>query len=138
MANFTTELIAKGKTAKNAEELFALAKANDVALTEEEAKKYFEQLNGTSEINDDELAAIAGGDKEGCGSDKNHTLETLPIGSYAEAIDGSTCPGCGATKGVSASTEAYTYATHTPVGLLCRQCFKWINISPKQSTVKLL
>ena len=42
MKNLTTELIAKAKTAKSAEELLALAKDNNVELTEEEAKTYFE------------------------------------------------------------------------------------------------
>jgi type III secretion system FlhB-like substrate exporter len=42
MKNLTPEVIAKAKATKSAEELFALAKANNVELTEEEAKIYFE------------------------------------------------------------------------------------------------
>ena len=45
MKNFTPELIAKAKATKSAEELLTLAKANNVELTEDEAKTYFEQLN---------------------------------------------------------------------------------------------
>ena len=45
MKNLTPELIAKAKAAKSTEELLALAKENNVELTEEEAKTYFEQLN---------------------------------------------------------------------------------------------
>ena len=41
MNNFTPELIAKAKAAKSAEELLELAKANNVDLTETEAKTYF-------------------------------------------------------------------------------------------------
>ena len=37
MTNYTPELIAKARAAKSAEELFELAKANNVELTEEEA-----------------------------------------------------------------------------------------------------
>ena len=60
MKNLTPELIAKAKTAKSAEELLALAKDNNVELTEEEAKTYFEQLNANS-LDDDLLEGVAGG-----------------------------------------------------------------------------
>lgn len=39
------ELMVRAKAAKSAEELIALAKENDVEMTEESAKAYFEQLN---------------------------------------------------------------------------------------------
>ena len=42
MKNLTPELIAKAKAAKSADELLALAKNNNVELTETEAKTYFE------------------------------------------------------------------------------------------------
>ena len=61
MKNLTPELIAKAKTAESAEALFELAKANNVELTEEEAKTYFEQLNANCTVSDDELDAVAGG-----------------------------------------------------------------------------
>ena len=61
MTYLTTELIAKAKAAKSAEELFELAKANGVELTEEEAKTCFEQLHTNAAISDDELEAVAGG-----------------------------------------------------------------------------
>ena len=61
MKNFTPELIAKAKTAKSADELFALAKENGVEITADEAKTYFEQLNKNSAVSDDELNAVAGG-----------------------------------------------------------------------------
>ena len=59
--NFSPEQIAKAKTAKSAEELIALAKAEGVALTEEEAKKYFADLHKDGELADDELSNVAGG-----------------------------------------------------------------------------
>ena len=61
MNNLTPELIAKAKAAKSAQELLELAKANNVELTEEEAKTYFEQLNANDAISDDELDSVAGG-----------------------------------------------------------------------------
>ena len=61
MSNKNPELIAKAKAAKTAEELIELAKDNNVELTEEEAKTYFEQLNANGAVADDELDAVAGG-----------------------------------------------------------------------------
>ena len=54
------ELLAKA--AKSPEELLALAKENNVELTEESAKAYFDQLHPqTGELSDDELDNVAGG-----------------------------------------------------------------------------
>ena len=61
MKNFTPELIAKAKAAKSAEELLALAKENNVEMTEEQAKIYFEQLNANGTVSDEELDAVVGG-----------------------------------------------------------------------------
>ena len=63
-----TELITKAKQAKNPEELMALAKENNMEMTEECAKAYFEKLHPQSgELSDDELDNVAGG---GCQLDK--------------------------------------------------------------------
>ena len=68
-----TELITKAKQAKSPEELMALAKENNMELTEESAKAYFHQLNPkTGELSDDELDNVAGG---GCQSN-NGRLNT--------------------------------------------------------------
>ena len=61
MKNFSTELIAMVKTAKSVEELFELVKSNNIEITEEEAKTYFEQINANGVVSDDELDAVAGG-----------------------------------------------------------------------------
>jgi len=62
MTTFTPELIEKAKAAKTAEELLALAKENEVEMTEESAAAYFAQLHPTSgELSDDELDNVAGG-----------------------------------------------------------------------------
>lgn len=67
MASITPEMIEKAKEAKTAEELLALAKENNIEMTEEEAKTYFAQLHPASgELSDDDLDNVAGG---GCISD---------------------------------------------------------------------
>ncbi|MGN1103609.1 MAG: hypothetical protein ACI4QI_01915 [Candidatus Coproplasma sp.] len=59
--NISKELIQKAKTAKTAEELFELARAEGVELSQEEAAKHFAELNKTGELSDDELNNVAGG-----------------------------------------------------------------------------
>ena len=59
--NITKELLEKAKTAKTAEELLAMAKAEKVELTEEEAAKAFAELNKTGELSDEELDNVSGG-----------------------------------------------------------------------------
>jgi hypothetical protein len=61
MTNYTPELLTKARAAKSAEELFELAKANEMEITEEDAKLYFAQLNANGAVADDELDAVAGG-----------------------------------------------------------------------------
>ena len=61
MKNLTSEIIAKAKAAASAEELFAIAKENNVEITEEEAKRYFAQLTASDKLADDELDLVAGG-----------------------------------------------------------------------------
>ena len=89
MKNLTPELIAKAKAAKSAEELFELAKENNVELTEEEAKTYFEQLNANGAVSDDELELVAGG----CDlfSDKTRKIVS---GTPFRFISGLKCPEC--------------------------------------------
>ena len=89
MKNLTPELIAKAKAAKSAEELFALAKDNNVELTEAEAKTHFEQLNANGTVSDDELELVAGGcdlfgDKE----------RKIVAGATIRFISGFKCPEC--------------------------------------------
>lgn len=61
---FSKELIEKAKTAKSAEELLAMSKAEGFELPEGEAKTVFSKLNKTGELSDEELDNVAGG----CGS----------------------------------------------------------------------
>ena len=62
--NISKELIEKAKTAKSAEELLAMAKAENIELTEEEAAQAFAKMNKNGELSDEELDNVAGG---GCG-----------------------------------------------------------------------
>ena len=59
--NFTNALIEKAKTAKSAEELLAMAKAENIEMTAEEAAKYFAELHNTGELSDDELDNVSAG-----------------------------------------------------------------------------
>ena len=58
---YSKELIEKAKTAKTAEELLAMAKAENIELSAEEAEKAFAELNRTGELSDEELNNVAGG-----------------------------------------------------------------------------
>ena len=59
---FTPELIEKAKEAKTPDELMALAKENDMEMTEESAEAYYNLLHPQNgEISDDELDNVAGG-----------------------------------------------------------------------------
>lgn len=63
--NLSKGLLEKAKTAKSAEELYEMAKAESVVITAEDAAKAYTLLNQTSELADDELDNVVGG----CGGD---------------------------------------------------------------------
>lgn len=83
------ELLEKARQANSPEELLALAKENDMELTEESAKAYFEQLHKTSELSDEELDNVSGG---GCHSGDGRLIVTL--GNSCEYWR---CKSCGRT-----------------------------------------
>ena len=105
MTNYTPELIAKAKAAKSAEELFELAKANEMEITEEDAKLYFAQLNANGAVADDELDAVAGGgscpggdDEEDEGSSSSGTYKFhCPYCQGLVSRAFTKCPWCGKT-----------------------------------------
>lgn len=49
MAEFNKELLEKAKQANSPEELLALAKENNVELTQEQAEAFFEKMNKSGE-----------------------------------------------------------------------------------------
>ena len=55
------KLMEKAKGAKSAEELLALAKENDIEMTEEEAEETFAMLGKSGELSDEELENVSGG-----------------------------------------------------------------------------
>ena len=89
--NISKELLEKARTAKTAEELHAMAKAENIKLTQEDAVKAFAEFNKTGEISDEELDNVAGGcgDPETPGEpkfnvgDQVYYLETKPVGPRA-------------------------------------------------------
>lgn len=97
MNNFTPELIAKAKAAESAEELLALAKENNVELTEEEAKVCFEQLHANGAVSDDDLEAVAGG---GALCD---FFENFFLGKNGGNDD--SCPNCGENQKTATAPE---------------------------------
>ncbi len=60
------ELLTRAKAAKSPEELLKIAQENGMSeFTEESAKEYFELINKSGELSDDELSNAAGGCKKG-------------------------------------------------------------------------
>ena len=112
MMNFSAGMIKKAKTAKTAEELYEIAKANGVEITEDEAKTYFAQLNPKDgEIADDDLDGVAGG--YACSSGK--------VGDTVRVISGETCPTCGSDTGT-----VEKWGTLGDRVVLCKTCNKVI------------
>ena len=58
---FTKEMIAQAKNAESAEALQALAKENGIAMTQDEAKDYFDRLHKEGALSDEELENVTGG-----------------------------------------------------------------------------
>ena len=100
--NFTPEQLTKARATKSADELLAMAKEAGVSMTEEQAAKYYAEMHKEGELNDDELDAVAGGDKDipGCGSiidgvssvDPQHDEWT----NWHNIVSDHKCPVCGA------------------------------------------
>ena len=59
--NVSKELLEKAKTAKTAEELIEMAKAENIELTVEQAAKALAELNKSGELSDEELDNVSGG-----------------------------------------------------------------------------
>ena len=71
------EFITKASEASSAEELLSLARENNIELTEEQAKEYYDRLHSGSELVDDELDMVAGGCSELKDSLKQSEIERL-------------------------------------------------------------
>ena len=65
--DFTPEQLNAALACKTTEELIAFARENGIELTEEQAKKYLEQMTETEvSLSDEEMKKIAGGGVGGC------------------------------------------------------------------------
>ena len=69
---FTDEMLEKAKTAKSAEELLEMAKAENIELNAEEAAQALAKMNKNGELSDEELDNVSGG----CGRDYEPSGET--------------------------------------------------------------
>ena len=106
------ELLEKAKAAKSAEELRAIAKENEVDLTEEDAAAYFSQLHKSGELSDEELDAVAGG---GC-----HVKDGRLIVSEGYSCDGWACAACGKTN---RGRDGHGCRTrYSPINIHCPSC----------------
>jgi Zn finger protein HypA/HybF involved in hydrogenase expression len=138
MKNFTPELIAKAKTAESAEKLFEIAKENGVALTAEEAKTYFAQLNANGAVSDDELDVVAGG--LGCPDDgeENDAKAKLIPGKKVRMLDGKICPKCHSNEGVIGHNLTATGMTGNTLYVFCPKCQVSITNNVSNDTVELI
>ena len=108
MNKLTPEMIEKAKAAKSAEELLAIAKANGVEMTADDAAAYIAQLNPKSgEISDDELGSVAGG---ACQSKEK------PFEKKVRVTSGQTCT-CGTNIGILKPYGQYAFDY-----VLCEPC----------------
>ncbi len=93
----------KAKKCATVEELIALAKENDVEMTDEQAEDLFARLNKAGEIGDEELENVAG---SGCESLKHK------------------CPKCKSTK-LTRKSAGYYFKYH------CEDCgYEWEEAKP--------
>lgn len=109
----TPELLEKAKQAKSAEELLSVAEENGVELTEDAARAYFEQLNKSGGLSDDELSNVAGG---GCHSGKRLIVSALHGCNYWK------CKKCGARRKAAYYRECRNGHGQEISCVTCAQC----------------
>ena len=138
MKNLTPELIVKAKVAKSAQELLELAKANNVELTEEEAKTYFEQLNANGAVSDDELDVVAGG--LGCPNDgeESEAKPRLMPGQTVRVLDGKICPKCHSNEGVIGYNLTATGMAGNTLYVSCPKCNMKITAYVSSDSVEII
>lgn len=118
----TKEFIAKAKACKTKEELAQLAKDENVKLSEEDIRRYFENSTKTGELSDDELDNVAGGTCYGDGwdgVDRPVVTDSNVCGLYSAYYGHiewpAICPNCtyysGRVNGVTISAFS-GYCTH--------------------------
>ena len=118
--NFTKEQLTKAKSAKTAEELLALAKAEGISMTEAQAAKYFAELHKEGELNDSELASVAGGSKYDEEEPAKPTSYFYPL-NFEKRVNISDKPCCPNDLGLSmcAECEGCDYPNNTKEYHIC-------------------
>ena len=120
MKNLNAEMIEKAKAAKSAEELLELAKANNVDMTEDEAKTYFAQLNPKSgELDDDDLDNVSGGS---CYAGDGRMIVTLGYVCPEINLPHSGCPNCKTKFMCGNPSSNYIYCGTCKRELSCKDC----------------
>lgn len=128
------ELIEKAKEAKSVEELLAMAKAEHIELSAEEAAKAFAELHKSGELSDDELDNVAGG----CGEEEIPKPK-YKVGDMVVSSRGFPCHTCGIYRDFQI-TEVH----RSPVGkhtysIACPECGeKWWNSNVEEETIDSL
>ena len=131
---FSKELIEKAKTAKSAEELLAMSKAEGFELPEGEAKTVFSKLNKTGELSDEELNNVSGG----CGEEEIPEPK-YKIGDMVISSRGFPCHTCGIYRDFQI-TEVHRSpdGKHT-YSIACPECGeKWWNSNVEEETIDSL
>ena len=124
----------KARTANSAEELLAMAKAESVELTEEQAEKAFAELHKTGEIADEELDNVAGG----CGEEEIPEPK-YKIGDMVISSRGFPCH----TGGIYRDFQI-TEVHRSPDGkhtysIACPECGeKWWNANVEEDSIDLI
>ena len=128
------ELSEKAKTAKSAEELLQMAKAENIEMTAEEANKVYAELHKTGELSDEELDNVAGG----CEGEEI-TEPKYKEGDLVWISGGFACYTCGRYRAFKV-TEVH----RSPVGkhtysVACPDCGeKWWNANVEEDSVDLI
>lgn len=131
---FSKELLEKAKTAKSADELLEMAKAENVELTAEEAVKAFAELNKTGELSDEELDNVSGG----CGGEEIPEPK-YKIGDMVIFSRGFPCHTCGIYRDFQI-TEVHRSpdGKHT-YSIACPECGeKWWDSNVEEETIDSL
>ena len=131
---FSKELIEKAKSAKSAEELLEMAKAENVELTEEQAEQAFAELHKTGEIADEELDNVAGG----CGKEEIPEPK-YKIGDMVISSRGFPCHTCGIYRDFQI-TEVHRSpdGKHT-YSIACPECGeKWWDSNVEEDSIDLI
>ena len=124
----------KSENSQKAEELLAMAKAENIEMTAEEAAKYFAELHKTGELSDEELDNVAGG----CGGEEI-TEPKYKEGDLVWISGGFACYTCGRYRAFKV-TEVH----RSPVGkhtysVACPDCGeKWWNANVEEDSVDLI